>query len=71
MHHLMTHNGNDMIRAALQIPASPDVPSHVIAKAEKMVINGTTVTDPGDDYCEFLIYDGEDKHLGTYRVDGY
>lgn len=40
-------------------------------RAADMELLGTSFSDPGPDYCEFRLRDGDGRVLATRRVDGY
>lgn len=57
--------------AALSPPFGPGFSSEQTEKTEKMVVTGSSVNDPGDDWCEFEIFDAEGVSLAKKRIAGY
>jgi hypothetical protein len=48
----------------------PKFPDYLIEKATKMELWGSSFKDPGPDFCEFRLFEGEEL-IGTKVVQGY
>ncbi len=58
--------------AMLPVPFGPGFDAATVAKADRLVITGSSFSDPGPDYCLFELFKGEDKQpVATRRVGGY
>jgi hypothetical protein len=58
------------VKATKNGPFGPGFAADAAAKADTLVVRGTSFTDPGPDYVEFeLLADG--RSLGVRRVEGY
>lgn len=64
--------GNLMRKMAVDRPPfGPGFTENELECAKIMEIEGSSFSDPGPDYCDFILKDAEGKELARKRVDGY
>jgi hypothetical protein len=69
MHLYDTLNGQkakDLCLTTVKLPADCDIESVV-----RIEVYGTDLSDPGEDYCEYRVYDSADKLVCVRREMGY
>ena len=52
-------------------PFGPGFSEKELEGAEVLEVHGSSFTDPGPDYCEFKLLDGDGEVLKIKRVGGY
>jgi len=52
-------------------PFGPGFSPEEVEEASSMEIIGSTVSDPGPDWCEFVLLDKDGSRVGCTRVPGY
>jgi len=69
--YLVNKTTGDVSREATQQPPfGPGFDESLARKADRLEVWGSSFDDPGDDFCLFKLYWGDQK-LGTKRVAGY
>jgi hypothetical protein len=58
-------------RARYLAPGATPVAEDVIEKIERLIINGSSFSDSGDDWCEFRAFDAVGNGIAYQRVNGY
>lgn len=51
--------------------AGPQFSPDQMSRAVKLNVWGSTFSDPGPDYCEFVLLDGDGEEIDTKRSGGY
>lgn len=52
-------------------PFGPGFPNTVVEKIAKLEVWGSSLKDPGGDYCEFRAFDADGKTIDSRRLGGY
>lgn len=52
-------------------PMGPGVAQAIADRVARMEVWGSAFTDPGDDYCEFRLFDATGTLFDRVRVPGY
>jgi len=65
--------GEKLKSAAMLVPPfGPGFAEAEVAKADRLVVKGSSFKDPGPDFCLFELFAGSDpKPVATRRVGGY
>ena len=72
MHVIEKLEGDMARRTARQAaPFGAGFPVEIVEKTELLEIHGSSITDPGPDFCEFKAFDAEGMKIGERRVAGY
>ena len=51
-------------------PFGPGYPAGIVDAAERIEVWATNITDPGNDFCEFRLFNRAGKQIANKRVSG-
>lgn len=72
MHILEKHSGDQArAKAGESAPFGPGFAEDIVSKTETYEVWGSSINDPGDDFCEFRAMDTSGAVIAQRRVAGY
>jgi len=69
--HAKFTGGRARKQAAATPPFGPCFSEEIVEKIETLEVHGSSISDAGPDYCEFLAFDAKGEQIGTKRIGGY
>ena len=72
MHLNETHEGPAArTNACSGPPFGPGFDPETVERIEKLEVHGSSIGDPGSDFCVFKAFDAEGQEIGSRRLAGY
>lgn len=72
MYLISSTTASDLKAAAMRNPPfGPGFSEEESARGARLDVWGTSLNDPGSDYCVFALWDAEGKQIASRRVEGY
>lgn len=67
-----TVQGDALASAATRTPpCGPGFTAADLAAASTLQIWGSSFNDPGEDWCEYRLFDAQGRQIGSRRLGGY